>query len=447
MSDVLTDLSLEALAAGYREDAFTPDDVLLACLTEVDLRNTALNAIVHLDRDGAERAARESAARWRAGAPLSPIDGAPIVVKANVAVAGMPWTAALKPFADRVATEDSFVVARLRAAGAVIVGIANMHEAALGATTTSPLYGPCVNPKRDGCTPGGSSGGSAAAVAAGLCVGAIGTDTMGSVRIPSAYCGVVGFKPSYGRVSRSGVIPLAASLDHVGFHARRVADVAALYSACVGFDSDDAGSGVFPTNAREPPSSNMCVGVLRTSVEIEPAVADAFEKALASLRGAAVSIVDIDLTELDLAKMRRRGLLICEAELLAGFARELGDYSNLSTDLAGMLSWAKQQSAQSLAEAYAERARAQVALRQAFGAADVLVSPTAPQAAFLHGSKPPANQADMTVLASFAGVPALCIPQSPTHDGLPASLQVMAPYGHDERALAFAEWVEQLDLK
>ena len=145
--------------------------------------------------------AAASTARWAAGAPLSPLDGVAIGIKANIAVRGLPWHAGVAAYRERIAHEDADCVMALRKSGAVILGVLNMHEAALGATTDNIAFGRCHNPYRHDFTPGGSSGGSAAAVSGGLCAAALGTDTLGSVRIPAAYCGVFGHMPPRGRLS------------------------------------------------------------------------------------------------------------------------------------------------------------------------------------------------------------------------------------------------------
>ena len=157
-------------------------------------------------------------------------------IKSNIAVAGLAWTAGIGAYRQRIATSDAFVVERLRLAGATIVGSVNMEEAALGAVTDNPHFGRTHNPRRIGYTSGGSSGGSAAAVAAGLARVALGTDTMGSCRIPAACCGVVGFKPSFGRISVRGVEPLSRRLDHVGVLAATVKDVQTCFNVLDIFD-------------------------------------------------------------------------------------------------------------------------------------------------------------------------------------------------------------------
>ena len=190
------------------------------------MRGRALNAFIHVAGDFASEQARESDRRRAPGNPRSSLDGVPIAIKDNIDVVGLPTTNGL---ATRwMPSADAPVIRRFRDAGMVILGKLNMHEGALGATTDNRHYGRCVHPALPGFTPGGSSGGSAAAVAAGLCPVALGTDTMGSVRIPAAYCGIVGFKPSQTYWPVIGVMPLAFGLDTIGPLARSVEDIAVL---------------------------------------------------------------------------------------------------------------------------------------------------------------------------------------------------------------------------
>ena len=181
----------------------------------------SLNCYVALAQASAAQAAEEAAQRARRNARLGPLDGIPIGIKDNIDVAGVPTSNGFGG-SHAAASRDAEVVRRLRAQGAVILGKLNLQEGALGVVNDNPHHGRTHNPFREGYTPGGSSGGSAAAVAAGLCAAALGTDTGGSVRIPAAYCGQVGLKPSYGRVSTRGVVPLSLRLDHVGPLARTV---------------------------------------------------------------------------------------------------------------------------------------------------------------------------------------------------------------------------------
>ena len=222
-------LSIAEIRAG---DAVAVTEAYLERIARINPRILAFTA---LDIDNARAAAAESAVRIARGEPR-PLEGVPFGIKANIDIEGLATTAGVAARRDDVATSDAAVVTRLRDAGAVILGHLNMHEAALGATTDNPAYGRTENPHRIGRTPGGSSGGSGAAVAAGLCAAALGTDTMGSVRIPAAYNGVYGLKPTHGLVPDDGLVFLARRLDSIGPLARSVADLAAVMAVLAPLD-------------------------------------------------------------------------------------------------------------------------------------------------------------------------------------------------------------------
>ncbi|MGB8436452.1 MAG: amidase, partial [Burkholderiales bacterium] len=195
-------------------------DLVASRLRDIEAMNPRLNAFVCIDAAGAQAAARSSDERWHRGASWGPLDGIPLAVKDNIDVAGLPAAAGIGAFKARIAQRDATCIARLRERGAVFLGKTLMDEAALGALGDNSVFGRCHNPRALDHTAGGSSSGSAAAVAAGLCIAALGTDTLGSVRIPASYCGIVGFVPSTGRVDSTGVLPLAPSLDRIGVLAR-----------------------------------------------------------------------------------------------------------------------------------------------------------------------------------------------------------------------------------
>ena len=442
------------LHALFRRGAITPVEAFEAFHGRAERLNPGLNAIVHWTIADAEAAAAASAQRWRAGTPLSVMDGAPVVLKANLAVQGAPWTGAVAAYKDRIAAEDSAAAQRLRAAGAVILGVANQHEGALGATTTSPLYGPCQNPLKPGYTPGGSSGGSAAAVAAGLAAGAIGTDTLGSVRLPSAYCGVFGFKPSFGRISRRGMMLLSYTLDHVGVHARHARDLLPLTAALAGRDGGDpfttglARLGVTPTGAAGS-LAGLKVGALRLTscMDVSPGVAAAYERLLARLEEAGAEIERIDWDGFDPPVMRRKGLLLAEAEGAALMADELAaDPEGFSPEFRGLLAYGASQPAAKLAQGQWAIAQTRIMAASLFERHQALVSPTVAHVAFPHAQKAPANQADLTALANFAGLPAVSAPMGAAEEGLPAAVQIITPFGADRMALSIAEALEAAGL-
>ena len=215
--------SIGGLHAAYAAGETTPSAVAAEHFARIDRLDPRLHAFVECDRAGALSAAAESDRRTRTPRLL---EGVPVGIKSNIAVKGLAHTAGLEARRHVIADRDAYVVTQLREAGAIVLGTLNMHEAALGVTTDNPWFGRTLNPHGEGRTPGGSSGGSGAAVSAGLCVLALGTDTMGSVRIPAAYTGVYGLKPGHGGVEVDGLVALSPSLDAIGPLARSIDDLA-----------------------------------------------------------------------------------------------------------------------------------------------------------------------------------------------------------------------------
>ncbi len=231
--------TIEDLGSAYRSGNATPTAVTKGCLGRIEALNRTLNCFITVLADSAMKSAAEAEQRFRANGPLGPLDGIPIAVKDLIYIEGVRCTAGSRILADNVAPYDAAVVRRLRAAGAVIIGTTNLHEFAAGSTNVNPHFGSVRNPWDPQRMSGGSSGGSAVSVATGMAAGGLGTDTGGSVRIPAALCGVLGLKPTYGRVSRLGVIPLASSLDAVGILAASAWDVGALLGVLAGHDKGD----------------------------------------------------------------------------------------------------------------------------------------------------------------------------------------------------------------
>src|SRR5262249_16684803 len=207
-SQDLTDLTLRGASDLLRRKAASPVDLTKACLKRIERHNSTLNAFITVTSEQALKSAREMEAEQMRGNWRGPLHGIPIALKDNIDTAGIRTTAASELFKDRVPSEDAEVVRRLKNAGAIILGKTNLHEFAYGGTSAISYFGPVHNPWASDRIPGGSSGGSAAATAASLCFSALGTDTAGSVRIPASYCGVVGLKPTYGRASNHGAVPL-----------------------------------------------------------------------------------------------------------------------------------------------------------------------------------------------------------------------------------------------
>lgn len=410
-----------------------------------------------VDAAGARAAAAAADARSAAGILLGPLDGRLVAAKDNLAMAGLPWTAGIEGRRGLVAGADAGTVARLRAAGAVVLGGVNLHEGALGATTDNEAFGRCANPAAPGCTPGGSSGGSAAAVAAGLADLALGTDTMGSVRIPAAYCGLAGIKPTRGLVGRSGLAFLCPSLDSIGPLARRAAELWPALSVIAGPDAGDPESLPAPADWAARPAVSLAGVRLGTprqieAVDCEPEVRAAFRAMLDRARALGAETVELDLAGWDPGRARRAGLLLSEAEgavemaglLSAAEADPAPDPAPITPYLRALLAYGRDAGAARVVEAHARLRAAAAACLRGLAEVDALILPTAPQRAFPHGTPAPANQADFTALANFAGVPAVAIPAPvPAEAGaLPASIQLVGPAWSEARLLAWAEAFE-----
>ncbi|MBI1396286.1 MAG: amidase [Betaproteobacteria bacterium] len=372
--------------------------------------------------------------------------GVPFAIKDLMPVRGYPMTGGTFARTARVMEHDAPLVARLRRAGAIIFGATNLHELAYGVTSENPHFGAVANPRFAGRVPGGSSGGSAAAVAAGIVPLAIGTDTGGSIRIPAACCGIVGFKPSYGVVDKSEVLPLAWSLDHAGPLAACVDDAALAFEVLAGLPEGAAGG--LP---ERPPAFVMLRGMF--DEHVEPGVARCMAALESAWRAAGARVTAAAVDALRLAGAAQLVTLATEAaeahaDLLLGDATGLGDDVRLRLEIGQCF----------LASDYvkAQRIRREAcdALLGALGDADVLVTPTLPCA------PPEAGQTMMTVggralpvagmLTRFTspfnmtGLPALSVPCGFDDQGLPVSVQIVGRRGHDARVLAIGRWIENL---
>ena len=371
---------------------------------DLEARNAPLNAFSDFDRNA------------KPGEGV--LAGMTIGVKANIAVSGMPWHCGLAAFETRLAERDADAVALLRQAGAAIVGTLHMEEGALGAKTDNPHFGAVQNPHRIGYSPGGSSGGSGAAVAAGLVDAALGTDTMGSVRIPAAHCGVYGFKPATASVSQHGLEPADYSLDAIGPLARDLDTLERVARVMSGF-GDDAISGTGAT-------------LVDHGVEVEDAVARAFDAALAALDTPPAQVA-LSHSE---SRIRFAGFIQVSKEM----AEHLRG-TPMSDHLAKLLTYGPRRS-------IADWAQDQLVLTQTVQEVHALIErhgflilPTVPNPPFPHSEQEPAAQADFTCLANIAGLPAISIPAGWTADGLPIGVQLVGPRHQDGRLLRTARWL------
>ena len=425
---------IKTITNAFRAGALTPRLLLETCLDRIERFNPHINAVLDLRADEALAEADQSAERWRSGNPLSDIDGVPFGVKANIAVNGLPFHAGVGAYRERLADRDAQCVAQLKLAGAIPIGTLNMHEGALGATTDNPHFGRCHNPWEYSRTPGGSSGGSGASVAGGFCAFALGTDTMGSVRIPSAYCGIAGHKPTYGLISSEGLVDLSPTLDHIGPHALYADDLALVMSVLAGDNKLEEAA---------PPELRIGIAQWHDRVDVEPGIVQQFEAAIPLLQKMG-TIDEVDLSSFDFGALRRRGLLVSEVEGYRVHQAMLKtDPDGFSTEFASLLRWGHQQSEEKQTKAYEAIKSAGAAFAELVSRFDVVVMPTAPQGPFAFEDNVPANQADFTCLANFAGLPATTVPMAGAGTP-PPSLQFIASKGADKVGLMAAKRFEDL---
>lgn len=412
---------LPAIAAGVRSGELEPRELVEQALLAAD-RITGLSAVVHLDPDGARVAA---AADRRKG----PLAGVPVLVKEIVEVEGWPFLCGSRAFEDRVGVRDAEVVRRLRAAGAILIGLSHSHEFAYGCTSTSNRVGPSRNPHDATRMTGGSSGGAAAAVAAGVVPLAIGTDTAGSVRIPAALCGVVGAKPANGTIPAAGVFPLSPSLDTVGVLTRSVAD--AEYATEVLSGTPLAAVPRIPR-----------LGVVSNAEHLDhgTAVGDAWAGTLGCLRGSGATLVDVKLPDFD--EVLGTALDVQGPEAAAIHAGR--DTTLYQPDVQQRLREAAQVPGWRHVRAKTHAARLAAVTRDSIRDLDAVLMPMVPIVA------PPLDATEVdgypvrdrllrnTRMANLFGLPAISVPMPA--DGLPAGVQVIA--AHTGRAFATAAWIE-----
>jgi aspartyl-tRNA(Asn)/glutamyl-tRNA(Gln) amidotransferase subunit A len=446
-------LSLRSAADRIRRGALSPVALTQACLARIERLNPSLNAFITVTADRALATAREREAEQKAGRWRGPLHGIPVALKDNIDTAGVRTTAASALFADRIPGESAEVTRRLEEAGAVLLGKTNLQEFAYGGTGTVSAFGPVHNPWALDRIAGGSSSGSAAAVAADLCLAALGTDTAGSVRLPASFCGVVGFKPSYGRVSNRGVIPLSWTIDHVGSLTRTVEDAALVHEVIAGYDPADPTTRDRPVadDARAPGgrAARPRLGRPRSPFfeDLDPEVASAVAAAIEKMRPLVAEVVDD--VELPPAGLRSSGLYVRVRgpEAYAYHARWVqetpGKYQDVTR--AALLKFADTK-----ADDYARARRELDLVRRdilaTFARVDLLVTPTMPAPAILIADSSRENPVDWrnTVPFSTCGVPAISIPCGRTASGLPIGLQIAAAPFDEARLLSFAAACERV---
>jgi len=439
----LTALSIAQAFDRLRRGQVSPVELTEACLARIARHNPDLNAFITLRADAALDEARTAAGEIRRSGPRSPLHGVPIALKDNIDTAGLRTTGASRLFADRVPAKDAEVARRLKEAGAILLGKLNLHEFAYGGTSTVTAFGTMHNPWNPAHATGGSSGGPGAAVAAGLCFGALGTDTAGSVRIPAAHCGVVGLKPTYGRVSTRGVMTLSWTLDHVGPLCRTVEDVALMLGVVAGYDRLDPTTADVPVpdyrQALGAPTAAFRLGVVRSPFfdGLDPEVAAAVDAALGVLRGLTAGTMDVTLP------MTGPPAELWGPEARAYHARWIEQSPELyqPSTRRSLEQWADADAA-----AYAQAVHdVQLVRRQIAGRftdVDLLVSPTMKTPAPpLDGTAP--GDYNSTHVFDVLGLPTISVPCGFSRAGLPIGLQIAGAPWAESAVLTLAHAYEQ----
>jgi aspartyl-tRNA(Asn)/glutamyl-tRNA(Gln) amidotransferase subunit A len=475
MTEPLYRLSISQLAPLLAAGEVAPLEVTEALLTRIRERDGELNSYITVDEAGARAMAQEAAARLQRG-EATPLTGIPLALKDVMVTRELRTTCGSRILEHFVPPYDATVVARLRQAGAVFLGKVNMDEFAMGSSTENSAFGPTRNPWNRDYIPGGSSGGSAAAVAADLCIGSLGSDTGGSIRQPASLCGVVGLKPTYGRVSRYGLVAYASSLDQIGPLTKEVRDAALLLQAIAGHDPKDSTSVAAPVPdyqaALGQEIKGMKIGVPREffGPGLDPEVAAAVQAALKTLTGLGAEVIEVSLPHTEYAVAVYYVVAVAEAS--SNLARYDGVKYGFRADGQNLLDMYAQTRAQGFGaevrrrimlgtytlsagyyDAYYRKAsQVRALIRDDFEAAfrqcQVIATPVAPTPAFRLGEKvdDPLTMylSDIfTISANLSGIPGISVPCGFSALGLPIGLQLLGPVFGEPEVLKVAYAFEQ----
>jgi aspartyl-tRNA(Asn)/glutamyl-tRNA(Gln) amidotransferase subunit A len=474
---MLTDKTAAELSALLSKGETSAEDIAAAFLDRAKKLNGTLNAFITIDEERTIAEAKTSDERRRNGKALSPFDGVPVAVKDNIATRGLRTTCASRILGEFVPPYDATAYALMRGAGFVTLGKTNMDEFAMGSTSESSYFGPVKNPHNTNCVPGGSSGGSAAAVAAKMAPLALGSDTGGSIRQPASFCGVTGIKPTYGRVSRYGLVAYASSLDQIGTFARTVDDAAALLSYISAKDPKDSTSAEGPMDFAPQNLSGdvkgLKIGIPEeyfngASADVKDAVMNAVKKL--ETEGAIVTPIKLKMTEYAIPVY----YLIATAEASSNLSRFDGvRYGYRSPNIEKLADLYKK----SRSEGFGAEVKRRIILgtfalssgyydayylkalkgrtmiisdfKEAFGKVDVIMSPVSPSTAPEIG-KMMSDPLEMylsdilTISANLAAIPGISVPAGKDSKGLPIGLQIMGNHFAERTVLNAAKAVERL---
>ena len=452
MTSVIHWLSIAEAAELIAARKLSPVELTEALLRRIEALEGRVNAFITVDGDAAMAAARTAADEITKGVARGPLHGVPVALKDIFGVAGVRMTAGSKILAENAASEDAAATARLKAAGAVILGKLNLHEFAFGATGVNPHYGPARNPWDLERITGGSSSGSGASVASGECPAALGTDTGGSIRIPASLCGIVGLKPTYGRVSKRGVLPLSWSLDHVGPMTRTVEDAGIILQAIAGRDDADAS-----TRDEPLPDYNQTVRVgvqgLRIGVpkqfffeNVDAEVESAVRSALSLLEAMGAVIIEVDAPLISEIPGGVTAIMLPEAlayhqKWMTERPDDYGDDVRYRLELGATFLAVHYVQAQRRREMAVAAWRAEV-----FSKVEIIATPTTPITARLieEGDlQVTFNLIRFTNPLNFLGVPAISVPCGFTGEGLPVGLQLAGRWWDEATVLRAAHTYEQ----
>jgi aspartyl-tRNA(Asn)/glutamyl-tRNA(Gln) amidotransferase subunit A len=444
---------ISTVARSIQNKEISIPELVRGILERIEKHDPKLNAYIRVMPDEAMKQAELLQQEVMAGHIRSPLHGIPISIKDILQTKGQITTSGSKVFAEWVPDEDATVVKKLKEAGAIIIGKANLHEFAMGATTENPHYGPARNPWDLTKIPGGSSGGSAITVAAGLAYGSIATDTAGSIRLPAAMCGVAGIKPTYGLVSRHGCTPFSWSLDHIGPMARYVRDVAALLQVIAGYDAKDPASAKREADLDMgeplPDLKGVRLAVCREHFfeDLDAEVQDRVEKAIDHLRQLGAEVSEIELP--GLADALNAQKLIAQSEVVAFHQPILRKYAHwYGEDLQFRFNFGKNVSAVEYINAQRTRRKFISRTLEVLAPFDALVAPTNSRPPFEIGTVPPEEAINnmfrlaKSPAANILGFPSLTVPCGFLTGNLPVGLQLIGKPFAEKKLLLIGEVYE-----